>query len=252
MFNFFNPVKIDKTTTGSHGDHWKAVYGFNTFDEEFLLKEMSDLMDKQKGVVIRSNYERLEQFDGRLGMSLIANYPKHKMITAYPVLKSDETIPFETRKIIEWNHSDNIEAQIVGNGRGLFGLKFFATDYCENKDVYRSKKDLNVSLSGLLYVVKYTEKLPTRFATDAVAYMPNTDLPNDSAMDFFGNVLSVEPYRSKIIEGFILNCKLINHPEIEDCFNLEMFVNKNNMRMDEIKKNDRISGCCWLQGRIIK
>ncbi|MFA6521881.1 MAG: hypothetical protein WCT53_05890 [Candidatus Gracilibacteria bacterium] len=252
MFNFFNPIKVSRIEEGSHGDHWGAYYGFKAFNEETLLTEMNDLIDKKEYESIRSKFAKFSKFDGKLGMCILTTFPGLKMVTGYPIFKTERAIPFETHKISEWNYDERIEAYIAGKGRDIFGLKFFATDYLENKEIYKSKQKLNIAITGFAYVLKHTQILPQNAAPDFVGYVPDIKLANDSAIDFIGTVLEAEYYNNNNTEGYILTCKLINHPEIEDCFNLEMFVNRNNMRTEEIKVNDKISGCCWLQGRIIQ
>lgn len=95
------------------------------------------------------------------------------------LIRTNYTLPFETKKIIEWSHIANMEAEIQGGGRDTFGLSFFATDYAINKRKYKSKKNLNIKISAVGLVLDksdLTEINGTPVSPDFSTYMPNKDM----------------------------------------------------------------------------
>ncbi len=162
--------------------------------------------------------------------------------------------------IAEWVNVGGLEAVISGGGRDTFGLTYFATDYAENSKLYQSQKKLNVSFSGILFVLDRYKKEDESsnelmFSDDFVAYMPHKELSEFGGYDFIG---ILEEYREanvlddKSISGYILTIRLINNDEVKDFFTIPMFVNKENMRFDKLEKGMKLSGMFQLLGEIKK
>ncbi|MCX6316761.1 MAG: hypothetical protein NTW29_05695 [Bacteroidetes bacterium] len=83
--------------------------------------------------------------------------------------------------------------------------------------------------------------------------MPSKDLPNYACFDFIGLLIDYKPtslLESNSQKGYILNVKLITHPEIEDFFSIDIFVTQENMRFKELIKGMKISGMFQMQGQI--
>ncbi len=245
-------IKINKINHGSHGDHWSAFFGFENLskDQNILLDRINQLIESKKAKKIDKKYSIIKENLGNINIKIITD--SQGMVSCFPVLESKNKIPFENKAINEWNHVDNIEAQIGGSGRKTFGLSFFATDYLENKKIYQQNQELEIILSGFAYVVQKSEKLPDKFSEDFVSYMPNQQTDGRSVYDFIGKIIDFKEYSFEGIDGFIITTKLINHEEIEDFFVLDIFVNKQNLKIEKPKKDMRISGCFWLQGNIAK
>jgi len=153
-------------------------------------------------------------------------------------------------EIIEWEHVDGIEAQIIGAGRDAFALNFFGTDYMENREVYKKGGTLNISLTGFVYVIQEMKELPANWSSDFTSYMPNQQFSCGYEYDFVADVISVKPVSLEDDDGYLLDLKLITNPD-KNFFNLEAFVNRENMRMGDLKVGQKVAGCFWLQGRLL-
>jgi hypothetical protein len=247
-----NKIKINKVNHGSHGDHWGAFFGFENLikDQDILLGRINQLMESKKAEKVDKQYSVIKENLGNIDMKVIVD--SQVMVSCFPSLESNNKIPFENKIVNEWNHVDGIEAQIGGSGRKTFGLIFFATDYLENKKIYQQNQELEINLSGFAYVIQESTKLPDNFSEDFVSCMPNKQINDSSVYDFVGKIIDFKEYSFEDIDGFIITTKLINHEEMEDFFVLDIFVNKQNLKIEKPKKGMRISGCFWLQGNIAK
>lgn len=104
-------------------------------------------------------------------------------------IKTNYTLPFETKKIIEWSHIANMEAEVQDGGRDTFGLSFFATDYVINKRKYKSEKNLNIKISAVGLVLDksdLTEIKGTPVSTNFSTYMPSKDISRPTYFVFIG------------------------------------------------------------------
>lgn len=253
MFKKFfnkNDIKLNKINYGSHGNHWDAFFGF-----EKLKKDQSTLFDLAETVLknkkikkINQKYSTTHLKTGALGTKMIID--SKKMTSFFPTLESEKAVPFETKSINEWSHVNGIEAQVLGAGRETFGLNFFATDYLENKNVYQKNKHLKIHLSAIAYVVQEVEKLPDNFSEKFVSYMPNQKTGDHSDYDFIGEIIDFKECVYGDVSGFILTTKLIHNEEVEDFFSLDIFVNRQELKVKKLEKGMKISGCFWLQGRV--
>lgn len=253
MFKFLfhkNKIKVNGITHGSHGDHWGAFFGFEKIstNPQLLLNELVKVVGENKGIKIDNKYSQTIKNMGVVDIIVISD--AQKISSSFPNLKSKYTLPFVTKEINEWNHADNIEAQIIGGGRKTFALNFFATDYLKNKKIYKTNKELNINVSAFAYVIKQSSNLPDNFSDNFVAYFPNMQVSDGSVYDFIGKIVSFEEYKQNGINGFVIKTKLINHEKMEDFFVLDIFINQDNMRIEKPKKGMRIFGCFWLQGNI--
>jgi hypothetical protein len=245
-------VPIDKVNEGSHGDHWGALWGFNTFyNNKQLAKEMIALiLYKGAKIKIDSNYFKQE-----------ITYPDFKassintaegLMTAYPVIKSGISIDTKTKVIKEWQHVNGIEAQIEAKGKNTFGLSYFATDYLENKTLYQSKFDLNIRLTGFAYSVTSPPHMEN-MAPDFVGYIPNGEHGKLSVLDYVGKIIALKEINEPEfgVNGYLASLRLIQMEEDKDFFVVETFICKENMEIPGIAVGDRISGSMWLQGQIV-
>ena len=246
MFNFLrrSKIPINQTTNGGHGDHWGAMFGFECDDLEAKVVAMATAAVEQR--VVRG-YRRLEFTEPPfVAMGIGA---QGTLATIYPTLRVDETIPVTLKEIIEWKHVDGIEAQVCGGGRDTFGLNFFATDYLENRAIYRKGGTVDVALSAMAYVIKETSDLPDDFADDFCSYMPNSELTTGHSYDFIGDVVSVESMTVCDEPMIVTRVKLINVEENPDMFVLPMLANPKNMQV-ELEVGGKVSGCFGLMGAI--
>lgn len=247
-----NNIKINKVDHGSHGDHWSAFFWFENLeiDVNILMDRINHALEDKKSEKINNQYSLVKESLENIEIKIILNF--QEMASCFPVLNSNNKIPFFNTAVNERAHVDNIEAQIIGSWRNTFGLNFFATDYLENKKVYHQTQNLEVNLSGFAYVIQESQKMWDNISEDFVWYIPSQQTRDKSVYDFIGTVIDFKEYSFENIEGFIIKTKLINQHEMEDFFVLDIFVNKQNLRLEKLEKNMKISWCFWLQGNIAK
>ncbi|MFH1533576.1 MAG: hypothetical protein ABID64_01455 [Nitrospirota bacterium] len=246
-------IRINGTHRGSHGEQWFACFGHKNFDEK--NKVIDDLtkkiLEEEKNTAYSGKYSVRNLNMGEI--DFVAIVDGEQAVSLFPHLKSEIELPFVIKKITEWKHLDNIEAQIGGSGRNEFGLSFFATDYLENKKIYKNNKELIVNLSAFAYGINISNvsMYSEQFSDDYVGYLPKDKQSMEKGeFEFIGKVINFGEFIYENVEGYIITTKLINHPEIEEFFVLDVFVNKDNLEVDELKKGMRIAGTIWLQGNI--
>lgn len=254
-------LKIKKVNNGNLGDMWGGIFGFEKLDTQSgrqLLTENSVFVLNTE--TIKSNDEVLisEINYGSIifrGVKTIDN----KTRTIFPVVKTNYFIEVENKQINEWDNINNLEAVISGSGRDTFGLTYFATDYAIHKDKYKTNKKLNIELSGVIYVLdisdmheKQTEEGPN-FSDNFTMYMPNKEMAEFGCFDFVGKLESfreISVSEDKSVKAYILKVKLITNEDFEDFFTIEMFVNKENMRFENLTIGMKLTGMFQLQGQI--
>lgn len=240
--------KITSINSGSHGDHWSGMFGFETISKSkdpiinALNGNIQSTEIKKAGddSIIASEYKEP-------GVIVLVNSNK-EIFSGFPFLESKTKITFSMGELIEWSHIGGKEGQIHGGGNKSFALTFYATDYLENKSKYLSEKEIMVCLSGFIYVLDVPAELPSNFSEDFTTYMPN-QTAND-VFDFIANVLDVKQVKLPTIEGYLLKLGMVNDEKDKYQFILETFVNKENMRIPTVKVGDKVSGAFWLQGSI--
>ncbi len=98
--------------------------------------------------------QNISIFETKYGvLSNVAVEVNERVVTFFPLLSTTKSVPVEIKSVLEWTHSDKIEAQILGSGREKFALNFFATDYAENREKYLKDTILNIALAGFAYVI---------------------------------------------------------------------------------------------------
>ena len=253
-------LKIKKSNNLNLDNMWCGIFGFETYRKpdgadvleshykSALLELMLDGEMRKEGVVVST----IDFSDS----SFVAVVQDGKAKTILPIIKTDYIVPVENKSINEWENVNNLEAIVSGSGRNTFGVNYFATDYCTNREQYLSQKQLNVKLSGIAFVLDVYQKTSdgdVPMADDFCAYLPSKDLPQYGCCDFIG-ILEDFKYTRFLLDnsgrGYILKVRLINHPEIIDCFTIDMFVNSENMRFTELTKGMHVTGMFQLQGRI--
>lgn len=252
-------LKIKQVNNTSLENTWCGIFGFEKFRSEQgrqILMETFALvltMGKEQKIAPYSIFT----FEGN-GISYKGIKTSEGPKTILPIVNTRYAIEVENKAISEWMDVDNLEAVITGSGRDTFGIKYFATDYPENRAIYLSQKHLNIELSAVIYVLDKSEpqkeEAETKFSEDFAAYMPNKELYEFGCFDFIGIIEDFRPisiFNEKADpDGYMLEVRLINHPEIVDFFTIEMFVNKENMRFQDPEEGMRVSGVFQLQGKI--
>ncbi|MDA3613787.1 hypothetical protein [Polluticaenibacter yanchengensis] len=256
-------VEVVSDNKGSHGDNFGGLLGFSYLNSDKgnrFINEMIALASIEdpilKNPVVKIHEAGFDNSDS-VRIRTIAkngNISNGAILSAYPYIKTNYILPFETKRIIEWSHIGNMEAEIQGGGRNTFGLSFFATDYAINKSKYKAEKNLNIRISAIGLVLDkndLTEINGTAVSPEFSTYMPSKDISRPTYFDFIGVLNNYT--ECKINDenyGYMINVKLINQEDDPDFFTVDMFVNKENMRFDNLKQGMKVAGLFWLQGEI--
>lgn len=255
-------IEIISVNNGSHGDNFGGLIGFgflNSENGENFIQEYVSFSSIQKPVLTKDDYSIHQlKFQDEPGNKRSAGIrtlkTRNKILSSYPYLSTSYTIPFTTKQIYEWSHISDLEAEIKGGGRDTFGFGFFATDYAVNKEKYKSSKNLNIKVSAFALVLdrsNLTEIGGQKLSEGFASYMPNHDIPRPTYYDFIGVLVDFEAvHLSETNGGYIVKVKLINEGSNPDFFTVDMFINKENMRFENLEKGMQITGALWFQGEI--
>lgn len=250
-------IEIESANEGRLGDLWAGTLGF-----ERVSQANGSFIPQLIAAVFVSGEEKIssdvEVKDIESDFLLLRSVEDKKkdIRTAFPVVKTEKSINVTTKIVSEWDHMDNMEGVIYGSGKDTFGVTFFATDYSYNKEKYKTSKNLNIQLSGILLHVEEptsdSDEKDFTMAENFTGYFPNQDVNYLGGFDFTGIVKNIRPVSTNnpvLIEGYILDVQLITHQEEEDFFTIEMFLNKDNSEL-VIEKGMKITGLFLLQGKI--
>lgn len=259
-------IKISGTEEGSHGDHFGGMIGFEVLHSEGgsdLVYSLIQYAEQQTASLQNGAMNlrdavlnEIDDTSSKLRVRVI--HTGENIPSAFPYLKTEYQIPFKTVEVQEWSHIGNLEAEIYGAGRDTFALGFFATDYAINKEIYKTQKDLKINVSAVVLAMGETDLSESSnsegltFAKGFASYMPNNDLPGISYYDFIGEILDVEEMMvipDPEIRGYMMRVKLVNN-EDPNFFTVDMFVNKSNIAIPELKVGMSVSGTIWMQGQI--
>ncbi|NTE04959.1 hypothetical protein G6M26_50205 [Agrobacterium tumefaciens] len=249
------------TKDGGHGDHFGALLGFDTMQQnrgrQLIQQMMAICLGQPPKLVNQAMKIKEVSFTEAGGNSLQIKIriilSNENLVSSFPYLETNYVIPFRTKNITEWSHGNSEQAEIDGGGRETFGIGFYATDYAVNKDLYRASPNVNIKLSAFALIVEEYDASsgPEELNNNFTGYLPSKDFEGNSYYDFIGTLLhfkSCNPLKNN--EGYILKVKLINQNEDEDFFSVDMFVNNENLHLSKLKIGMAITGNCWFQGEI--
>ncbi len=251
-------LKISKSNSSDLENTWCGIFGFESYRERhgseilmeyFALALTNGHVQKYNNIAI----SELKYKDISLKAISVNGNPK----TILPVIKTDYTIDVVNKEIIEWENIENLEAIIKGTGRNTFGITYFATDYPENREKYHSKKEHNIKISGIAFVLDIykteNSEIEKTFSPDFTAYMPNNDLPGYACFDFIGQL---EDFKETFFldnnnqKGYLMNIRLITNSDMKDFFTIDIFVTSENMRFKKLTKGMKLTGMFQMQGQI--
>lgn len=251
-------IKISETDNGSHGDNIGGLIGFNSLNSEKGRNLINELMAKsmiEKPELAIKSYElKSISISNNPNLNLRVLTDTKNVLSAFPYLRTNYILPYKTKEIIEWKHMNKCEAEIKGGGRNTFGLDFFPTDYAINKSKYISNNEFQLHVSAIAFVVDKSEMnqdTEVKFSEDFVSYMPSSNLPRQTYYDFIAKVIDFDEVTfDNNDQGYITKVKLINKDLDPNFFTVDMFMNKENMRIQSLEKGMKISGLLWFQGEI--
>ena len=249
-------IKVRKSNVPSLVNTWSGIFGHEGFQNN---KEYSDRLI-QLLTEFRANDPAQEEDKQR---KMEFKDVKFKALfneefgTIYPEIKTDFSLDFETKAISELENASNQEAIIAGPARDTFGVWFFATDYAENREKYLTQPHLKINVSGIAFMLDAHQDfdLPdgTKMSADFTTYMPSQDLPNYACFDFIAKLIDfkeTEVFEDGSLKGYVIKLQLITNEEVENFFTIDVFVNKENMRLETLTKGMKVSGVLQLQGKI--
>jgi hypothetical protein len=252
-------LRIKKSNNLDLNNIWCGIFGF----ESFRKGNRSQILNEYFAQALGSGYRENEnvrvaemEFDSVLFRSVLLN---NKPISILPVIKTDYVVDVVNKEINEWENVDNLEAIITGRGRDTFGISYFASDYAENREIYQTKKELKIKLSGIAFVLDISNidkaSGEIKYREEFTMYMPNNDLPNYACFDFVGQIEDLrEIYllNDHSLKSYIMKVRLITNPDIKDFFTIDIYVTPENMRISELSKGMKITGMFQMQGQIVK
>lgn len=237
---------------------WCGIFGFENYREkqgkQLMIEHFAFAMTQNP--IIDDNGLKVFHltFDKIIFKAL--NYQNQPKIMV-PVVATDYIVDVVNSEIYEWANVDNLVALIKGSGRDTFSTTYLATDYAENRDLYLSKKELNIKISGIAFVLdeSKTEEdgYGNKFSKDFTAYFPSKDIRNYGCYDFIGaleDVKEVSLLLNNQVSGYVMKIRLITNTEVKDFFTIDMFVSRENMRISDLTIGMKLSGMFQMQGCI--
>lgn len=255
-------VTIKGINIGSVGDLWRGMFGFEHFEKmphDFLNQHILMTQSMENRIQQIANVEVFQLDFTRMSMRSVCQ--DRNMVSFFPRIKTDTKLDVTLRYLDEWQHVQNLEATVSGNGRDTFGIRFYALDYAHNRDKYRTNKVVQMHISGIIYVLdkhdteNETLEDGTKFHPEFCSYMPSQEWSDFGCFDFIAKLENIEKINAFQIEehsGYILTLKLINNEEVSDFFTIDMFVNEKNMRFDtnELQVGMKLTGMFQMLGEI--
>jgi hypothetical protein len=253
-------LKIRKSNNSDLSNTWCGIFGFESYRKpngSQILKEHFALA-RTKTPTVSTNTLTISQLEYEDVILKSVTY-MDRPTTILPVVKTDYAIDVVNKEINEWENVDNLEAIISGGGRDTFGLTYFATDYAENREIYHSKKELKMNISGIAFVLDIStidkSDGELKYSEDFTMYMPNNDLPNYACFDFVGQLEDFKEtflLEDKGLKGYLMKVRLITNSDMKDFFTIDIFVTPENMRIKELTKGMKLTGMFQMQGQIAK
>lgn len=251
-------IEVTVTNTKDTDNMWGGILGFNCLNNGNGLQlrmEYAALALAGEALVTGENDTTVFLHDfGDVQLRVIKEGEKPRVIQ--PVVKTDYTIDVENKVITEWEgQGGNIEALIRASGRDTFGIDYYATDYAENRSLYHGKRKLDITISGIAFVLdlyKQNDDSELKYSEEFTAYMPTSQLPNYACFDFVGQIEDLRKTEVMGAEAYLMNMRLITHTDQKDFFTIDVFVHPENMRFATPEKGMKVTGMLQLQGRIRK
>ncbi len=247
-------IKIVTSNTGFIGHTWAGIFGKDNWDkgarEYFAMAAAKAQGGKSNTPSPGVTVFEMEKTD----INYIALEKDGNLLSALPRIVTKRKIPSTVKEILEWENVGDLEAIVSASGRDSFMLKFLASDYAINKEKYHSQKNHDLCIAGIGFIIQASDmgtgdyKHKTKdgeevtFSEGFCSYMPYNDL---FQLGCFNIVSVLKGYRKVNFDtiqsegGYMLTLKLINHPDQEDFFTIDVFVHEQNMK---IKPEDLVSG----------
>lgn len=191
----------------------------------------------------QSTFQRFGGGDGNPWLRVVSINGQQSAV--FPYLRTESILPFQSKKILEWDNDDPFEAELEGICHGQYALSFFATDYAVKKETYKLKQDINIRLSAFLFSI--TESAPNK---DNPGYKTNNKYGASSYFSFEGEVLSIKGANvSNVTIGGIFTLKIAGNSMANDLV-VDAYATNVNVLGEKVKKGMQVKGTLWFQGEI--
>ncbi|HCN47634.1 MAG TPA: hypothetical protein DIT10_00805 [Chryseobacterium sp.] len=247
-------IIVRKSNVHNLVNTWSGIFGHENFQTKDYGQYLSTVLMQSTVADPLGESKSKTEFEDVRFKTIVTD----ELSTIIPEVKTDYTLDFETRSVREWENALNLQAIVAGPARNTFGVWFFATDYAENRNTYLTRPHLNINISGVVLILDAHQDtdLPdgTKMSEEFTTYMPSQTLPNYACFDFIAKVVDFKEttlLEDGSVKGYILKLKLITHEESEDFFTIDAFVNKENMRFENLTKGMKVTGAVQLQGKIV-
>ena len=227
---------ITHTDNGSHGPHWHTLFGGKIDKESRII----NVFETDKGIVINNS---LSIITNNWMRGVIVN---NTAVTGFPYLKGSQYEEYRLASILEWSHSENLEAIIKVSHTSGCGLSFFATDYALNSNQYKHQKNLSINIIGLIYEMNTfdMEELNEstgnlRFSEDYCGYVPY----DEDEINFIGRIQNIRKHSLGDIHGHLIAI------HITPDFSMDFFIADTNLSI-KLENNALVNGIAWIQGTL--
>ncbi|MDB5086694.1 MAG: hypothetical protein JWR09_688 [Mucilaginibacter sp.] len=172
-----------------------------------------------------------------------------------PYLPTEILTAFETKKIGEWKPANDVgyitEAEILGTVKGDFEVGFMATDYAINQHIYKTQPNLKMRLSAFIFSVaewSVDNDLLDR-AGNSIGFLLDKEEGRLSNYYFVGKIMQLKPVRI-YNENYGQLIQLEIDMTENNSFVINVFVNNENMKLNQMTIGMMIRGGLWMQGEI--
>jgi len=252
-------IEFVNSRIGGHGYHFGALLGFDDSYSEEVLKLIAFTIG-HRPPIIRSGENSLSQTtfeplkgSDTVGVRAIRNSTRDA-ISSYPYLPATGILPFKTKKIVEWEYGGGgLEAELEGIGKDIYALGFFATDYVIHKHIYISNPSINIRLSAFALVAdKFTDdSSESLLSEEFTSYLPSDRFNSFSYFDFIGKILDIKEVSIvKDRSGYLAKVKLLTDENDDNFFTIDIFINRQNLKISSLETGMRISGLLWFQAEL--
>lgn len=235
LFKKHTPLQIIKTDQGTHGDHWYTLFGKN-WDSKKLIDFINQIYTARYN---SSKAEEVQKISTNLVDILII---QSQIASAYPHIKEGSSLALEIKEIHEWLHTNGLEAQGVAIQKSIPAeIRFYITDYFENKQKYQLGEVKNIKLLGMAYEVG-------KIDNGARSSQPSVYLPYKESLDTYQFVGRINHTREVFIDGingWIVNLDILDNGELS--LDIDLFVNPDNLSTDLVA-GEQVQGVFWLTG----
>lgn len=252
-----NNLQIRKKYEGKVGDFWKGVFGLSNHTEMKDSQIWAELLATAfaMGTKIKKDKYIVAEFqDNKTKIRVISKDTERNILTFFPVLVTKNSFSINNKFVNEWAHVENLEARITGQLQNGTEVGYYATDYALNREIYTSRDQLNIKISGIVYAMKIYEPEPNHaILNETYCGISAYENGGEDSFQFVGilqDFKETEFISIPTFKGYIISIKLNNSSNKEEMFAVDMFVNKQNIQFNNLEIGMKISGLVIFQGEI--